>query len=395
LSGVPTNLLKAGGITLLIVLAVIGGVFVLLVGYVGWKQRTFARQEDTRDLGTRIEAMAATYLASRPRAALVIGVHQRGRDWVGGFGTVDAGVDTREPDGNTIFEIGSITKVFTGIALADAVNRGVVKLDDPLATLLPEGVNLESEQARQITLKQMATHSAGVPRLPADFWEQAKEHEENPYAAYTTAELFASLPGVKLNRTPGSGYEYSNYGTALLGQALAVKQAGPYPDLLQRLILDPLAMTDTTLVVRDEDQARFVGGYSPKGEATSNWDFDAFAPAGGLRSTANDLLKFIRASLNPGDDPLGRALKLSLQVHSDASRQPVGLGWHQLGTIEELTVWWHNGGTGGYVSYLGIDPAHQTGVIVLANYGDALAGKFDVDKIGVNILTLAAKVSFK
>jgi CubicO group peptidase (beta-lactamase class C family) len=141
--------------------------------------------------------------------------------------------------------------------------------------------------------------------------------------------------------------------------------------------------------------ARFVGGFSPQGETTANWDFEAFAPAGGLRSTANDLLKFIRAALDPGDDPLGRALALSLQIHGDVSLQKIGLGWHRMDTIEDLTVWWHNGGTGGYVSFLGIDPTHQTGVIVLANYGDALAGKFEVDKIGVNILTLAAKVSLE
>jgi serine-type D-Ala-D-Ala carboxypeptidase/endopeptidase len=387
--------LKIGLITLLIVVVAILGVFLLLVAYVGWKQRQFTKLEDTRDLPVRIEKMAGTYLASRPRAALVVGVHQRGRDWVGGFGTVDSTAAGRKPDGDTIFEIGSITKVFTGIALADAVNRGVVQLDDPLASLLPAEVQLEGEQTRRITLKQLATHSAGVPRLPANFWEQAKDNEENPYAAYTTAQLFASLAEVKLKRTPGSGYEYSNYGTALLGQALAARQSEPYADLLQKLILDPLAMTDTSPVVPEAKRARLVSGYSPKGEATANWDFDAFAPAGGLRSTANDLLKFIRAALNPGDDALGRALKLSLQVHSEVSLERVGLGWHQLGTIEKLTVWWHNGGTGGYVSYLGIDPEHQTGVIVLANHGDAMAGKYDVDKIGVNLLTLAAKVSLE
>lgn len=387
--------LLVGLVTLLIVVAAVFGVVTLRVVYVNWKQRQFAKLEDTRDLTARIETMAGTYLASRPRAALVVGVQQRGRNWVGGFSTVESTAAGRKPEGDTIFEIGSITKVFTGIALADAVNREVVQLDDPLASLLPAEVKLEGEQIRRITLKQLATHSAGVSRLPADFWEQAKENEANPYAAYTTAELFASLPGVQLKRTPGSGYEYSNYGTALLGQALAVKQRVPYADLLQKLILDPLGMTDTALIVPEAKRARFVGGYSPRGEATANWDFDAFAPAGGLRSTVNDLLKFIRAALNPGDDALGRALKLSLQVHSEASLERVGLGWHQLGTIEELTVWWHNGGTGGYVSYLGLDPEHQTGVIVLANHGDAMAGKYDVDKIGVNILTLAAKVSLE
>ncbi len=389
------QLLKAGGITLLVVLAVIGGVFALLVGYVSWKQRQFARLDDTRDLTTRIETMAGTYLASRPRAALVIGVHQRGQTWVGGFGTTNPGTANTRPDGNTIFEIGSITKVFTGIALADAVNRSVVKLEDSVASLLPAGYTLDEGDRRQIALKQLSTHSSGLPRLPADFWVQAKGSEVNPYAGYTPDELFASLKDVKLNRPPGEGYDYSNYGTATLGQLLAAKLGETYSNLLQRLILDPLAMTDTSLTLSNDRKGRLAEGNSPQGEPTTSWDFDAFAPAGGLRSTSNDMLKFIRAALNPGDDPLGKALKLSLQIHSDVSLQKIGLGWHQMGTLEDLTVWWHNGGTGGYVSYLGIDPTHQTGVIVLANYGDALAGKFDVDKIGVNILTLAAKVSLK
>ncbi len=389
------QLLKAGGITLLIVFAVIGGVFALLVGYVSWKQRQFARLDDTRDLTTRIETMAGTYLASRPRAALVIGVHQRGQTWIGGFGTTNPGTANTRPDGNTIFEIGSITKVFTGIALADAVNRSVVKLEDPVASLLPAGYTMDEGDRRQITLKHLSTHSSGMPRLPADFWQQAKGSEANPYAGYTPDELFASLKDVKLESAPGTSYKYSNYCTATLGQLLAAKQGETYSNLLQRLILDPLAMTDTSLALSDDRKGRLAEGNTPQGEAAASWDFDAFAPAGGLRSTANDMLKFIRAALNPADDSLGKALKLSLLVHSDASLQKVGLGWHQLGTMEDLTVWWHNGGTGGYVSYLGIDPLHQTGVIVLANYGDALAGKFDVDKIGVNILTLAAKVSLE
>ena len=168
------NLIKVGGITLLIVIGTLAGVFALMVGYVSWKQRKFATQDDTRDLTARIEAMAGTYLGSRPRAALVIGVCQRGQNWVGGFGTAESGGANRKPDGDTIFEIGSITKVFTGIALADAANRGIVKLDDPLVALLPDGSQPDDTQVRQITLKQLATHSSGVPRLPADFWEQAK-----------------------------------------------------------------------------------------------------------------------------------------------------------------------------------------------------------------------------
>jgi CubicO group peptidase (beta-lactamase class C family) len=119
------------------------------------------------------------------------------------------------------------------------------------------------------------------------------------------------------------------------------------------------------------------------------------APTGALKSTANDMLRFIRLNLNPDDSMIGPALKNALSVHDDSDSDKMGLGWHRQQTVEGVIIWWHNGGTGGYASVLAIDPLHQTGVVVLSNHGDAMAGRFDVDKIGMNLLRLAAKVSLK
>lgn len=388
------NALKFGGITFGLVILALILVFSGLVGWVSWRQRQFENQEDTRDLPDRAATMAATYLKKRPRAALVIGLFNRGETWVGGFGAFARDGNSITPNGDSIYEIGSITKVFTGIALADLAERGVVEVIDPVGKHMA-GLDLPEDGRGNITLKQLATHRSGLPRLPKNFWDVVGDHRDNPYANYSLENLFADFKSVKLNHPPGSHADYSNYGTALLGQVLALAAASDYELLVEERILQPLELSETMFVVSEEDHARLIGGFTPSGEPTSSWDFDAMSPAGGLKSTANDMLKFIRANLNPDGTSIGAPLKLALSEHASSNLDRMGLGWHWQETVEELGVWWHNGGTGGYASFLGIDPANQTGVIVLSNHGDAMAGLFDVDKIGMNLLRLAAKVSLK
>jgi CubicO group peptidase (beta-lactamase class C family) len=133
---------------------------------------------------------------------------------------------------------------------------------------------------------------------------------------------------------------------------------------------------------------RLIAGHTPGGAPAANWDFDVLAPAGALRSTADDMLRFIRANLattGGGEDALAGALATALEVQTPAGISPMGLGWHRL-DLAGRAVWWHNGGTGGYASFLAIDPAARTGVVVLANYGDAMAGSFAVDEIGMAVL---------
>ena len=145
-------------------------------------------------------------------------------------------------DGNTVFEMGSISKVFTGALLADMVARGEVKLDDPIAKYLPQTVKVPSRNGRQITLLDLATQSSGLPRLPsnmrpADF--------SNPYADYSVQQLYEFLSGYSLTRDPGQRYEYSNLGVGLLGHVLALRAGKSYEEILKERILDPLGMNDT------------------------------------------------------------------------------------------------------------------------------------------------------
>lgn len=282
----------------------------------------------------------------------------------------------RPLDGKTVFEIGSISKVFTSLILADMVRRGEVALDDPVATYLPPTVKVPARSGRQITLLDLATQSSGLPRMPANF---APKDPANPYADYTTAELYAFLSSYELPRDPGARYEYSNLGFAVLGGALAQRAGKSWEALVQERIIGPLGLRDTRVSLPASMRSRLAAGHAD-GKPAANWDLGAFAPAGALRSTADDMLRFIAAAMDSAG-PLAadfRATEQSRRVITPG-RLEIGLGWHIL-RIDGRTVVWHNGGTGGYHAFAGFEPATGRGVVLLANSTD------DIDDIGVHLL---------
>ena len=288
-----------------------------------------------------------------------------------------------EPDGRTriiavgvaadrVFEIGSITKVFTASVLADMAGRGEVRLEDPVATLLPATVTMPSRNGRQITLLDLATQTSGLPRLPGNL---APRDSSNPYADYTVQQLYTFLSGYSLPRDAGATYEYSNLGLGLLGHALALKAGMSYEELVRRRILVPLGMRETAITLTPELRARLAPGHDAGGQPVPNWDLPTLAGAGALRSTARDMLIFLAANIDSTRTPLSPTLR---QTHA-ARRGIVGLGWHSL-SRPAATIVWHNGGTGGYRSYTGFDPARRIGVVVLSNVNRS------VDDIGVHLL---------
>ena len=295
---------------------------------------------------------------------IVVSVLERGkpaRTFTAGVSGV-AGVPL---DANTVFEIGSITKAFTGALLADMVARGEVKLDDPIAKYLPKTVRVPSRNGKQIKLVDLATQSSGLPRLPGNL---RPADATNPYADYSVAQLYEFLSGYALERDPGEKYEYSNLGVGLLGHVLSLRAGKSYEQLLRERILDPLGMADTRIELTPSMKARMAQGFDAQGTPRHTWDFPALAGAGALRSTANDMLKFLAANLDSASAPLGRVLTAARTPMHDADRpgNSVGLGWHIV-DVYGTTVTWHNGGTGGYRSFIGIDGVRHRGVIVLTN----------------------------
>ena len=329
-----------------------------------------------------IRAILQDRVATKRAVGIVAGVLDHGQKKLFTAGT--SGAPGVALDGNTVFEIGSITKVFTASLLADMAARGEVKLDDPVGKYLPSTVRMPSRNGRQITLLDLATQSSGLPRMPSNF---KPRDQNNPYSDYTVAEMYAFLSGYELTRDIGAQYEYSNLGVGLLGHALALRAGKSYEALLTERILKPLGMNDTRIILDDAGKARLARGHTATGAPTANWDLQTLAGAGALRSTANDLFKFLAANLDSASKPLGPVLATTRSARRDLDAQmKIGLNWHILTAFQRPLIW-HNGGTGGYRSFIGLDPERQRGVVVLSNQSVA------PDDIGVHLLEVRAPIT--
>ncbi|HEX9792549.1 MAG TPA: serine hydrolase [Planctomycetota bacterium] len=330
--------------------------------------------QDAKQLA-QIDAQAQALLDSELAVGFSVGVVQDGKRWTRGYGRVAPGA-VGAPDRDTIYEIGSITKVFTGILLADTIGRGLVASDDPVRKFLPAGVEFPVFEKQHIRLLDLTTHASGLPRMPPDF---APADPTNPFADYDEAKLLASLGKVQLARAPAAEYEYSNLAVGLLGFVLTkVTKSTDYEALVVERVLAPMGMENTRAHLTDAMRARLAPPVDAGGRERANWDLDALAGAGALRSSVADMLTFAARNLEPGDDALGAALRLAQQTHREAPGSPtLGFGWHKSDGGKTL---WHNGGTGGYHAFLALDPARRIGVVVLAN---TTAGEIDAFGSGI------------
>jgi len=283
-------------------------------------------------------------------------------------------------DADTVFEIGSVTKVFTSLLLADAVRRGEVALTDPVSKYLPPNVKVSERGGKKITLVDLATHTSGLPNMPTNFHPK---DPGNPFADYTEAQLYELLSSVALTRDIGSQYEYSNLGAGLLGLALARRAGTDYETLVRTRILEPLGMKSTAITLSKSMKEHLTPGHDGALHQVANWDIPTLAGAGALRSTANDLLTFLAANIGIDKSPLAPSMAAMI-----AARRPtgtpnleIGLGWH-IWTRNGHEIIWHNGGTGGYRTWIGFDPKSRTGVVVLSN----TTTNAGVDDIGLHLL---------
>ncbi|MFZ6001513.1 MAG: serine hydrolase [Bacteroidota bacterium] len=284
---------------------------------------------------------------------------------------------TKEPVNEySVFEIGSISKVFTGILLADRVLKGDMKLDDPLQKYLPEGVKSPVRNGASIQLVNMSNHTSSLPRMPGNF---TPANPANPFADYTEKQMWDYLNGYELTRDIGSQYEYSNYAQGILGHVLASQKKTTYEKLMVDLIADPLKMNDTRITLTPRMKTNLAFGHSA-GAQVENWDIPTLAGAGAIRSTAVDMVTFISANMGKTKTKLFPAMQLSHQnTRPEGSTPMVALGWHKVIT-PDVEVIWHNGGTGGYRTFAGFTKAGDKGVVVLSN------SDVSIDDIGFHLL---------
>lgn len=285
------------------------------------------------------------------------------------YGKKDKTAGAKNVDENTLYEIGSITKSFTGILLALAVERCEVRLDDPISKHLPNNIKTPSRSGKEITLLDLITHSSGLPSLPTNF---VIKNMDNPYADYTVAQLYEFLSTYQLTRDIGAQYAYSNVGMGLVGHILSLKAGMSYEDLVKTRILKPLKMNDTTITLSPALKAKMSQGFDDGGEPTSNWDLPTLAGAGALRSNAKDMAKFMAANAGLTKSKLFPAFAESHKFRRAAGgTMKIALAWHIFPTSEGNEVVWHNGGTGGFRTFSGFLAGKKKAIVVLSNTAES------------------------
>jgi serine-type D-Ala-D-Ala carboxypeptidase/endopeptidase len=312
---------------------------------------------------TEIREILAKRIDQQKQAVgIVVGIIEPTGRRIIAHGNMAAG-DPRTLDADTIFEIGSVTKVFTSIVLADMVNRSEVALDDPAAKYLPVNVTMPERSGKSITLHDLSTHSSGLPRIPTNL---KPKDPRNPYADYTAEDLYQFLSSYTLPRDPGSELEYSNLGAGLLGHLLASSAGTDFETLIRTHITQPLHMPDTAIQLSSSMQQRMATGHNFNLEPAANWDLPSLAGAGALRSSANDMLTLLEAFLGYNDSPLAPAMKATQEVRRPLGKANLGLAWF-LFPMDGMEIAMHDGGTGGFCSFVGFDPKAGVGVVVLCN----------------------------
>jgi CubicO group peptidase (beta-lactamase class C family) len=336
----------------------LGGLALSLRPAFGWAQTSpeqdvAAILKERVDVGRETLGVVAAFLDADRRSVTV-------------YGQSDS-PNNRPLDGDTVFEIGSITKVFTALLFADMVLRGEVAPDDPAAKFLPASVKMPEFEGAPITLLDLATYTSGLPRMPSNF---APKDPKNPYIDYAAERLYDYLSNHKLGFKPGKHYEYANLGFGLLGHILELRGGRSYEELVVSRICTPLGMDDTRITLSSSMQQRLARGHNMGLAPVANWDFSVLAGAGALRSTANDLLKFLRMCLEPGDGPVAAAQKLALaERRPRADQRDVASGWFVASRFGDELVW-KDGGTGGYATFIGYSTKTRRNCILLSNAAD-------------------------
>lgn len=291
--------------------------------------------------------------------------------------------DTIKPIENQdkIFEIGSITKVFTSTVLASLVEDKKIKLTNEINSYYPFGF----KDNIKIRFENLANHTSGLPRLPQNL---DLSNETNPYKNYGQSKIDEYLKSLlKLENTPSKKYTYSNLGAGLLGYTLGISQKTSLQELLQRRIFDKYKMTNSFTSSQNLNN-KLVKGLNTKGEFVSNWDFDVLFGGGGILSTTEDLAKFAIAQFNPKNKELVLTRQPTFDINENMR---IGLGWHLLKSESGKDLIWHNGGTGGYTSSMVLNIEDKTALIILSNVSAFNPKMENIDEICFELINKTEK----
>lgn len=327
------------------------------------------------DQDKKMDEIIQRFMFESQAVGLSIGVLKDGKTFFYNYGETVKG-NKQLPTSKNLYEIGSVTKTFTGILLAKAVNEGKIKLSDPVNMYLPKDAAWLVSGNDTARIVHLSNHTSGILPLPDNF---DMTNMDNPYKDYDETKLLAYLKTAQLQRRPGEKFEYCNLGVGMLGYILAGIYKMPFEAMVRNFIASKAGMQDTREFIRQQDSALVVQGYNDAVQKQGPWDFKVLTAAGGLRSNTSDMLKYAGLNLNCSDTALQKAITLSHQVTYDADKQKIGLNWF----VQNWgwgDVYFHGGATGGYRSFLAVNPVTKNAVVILCNTF------VNVDEAGVAIL---------
>jgi CubicO group peptidase (beta-lactamase class C family) len=322
-----------------------------------------------------VDSIAKIHILNTKNVGLSIGIIQDGKTYYYHYGETKK-ESSNLPTNNTIYEIGSVSKTFTGYLLAQAIADKKISLDiDIRKYLVQKYPNLEFE-GNPILIKHLISHTSTLPRLPEDLDKQPNYDQENPYANYSKEMISSYLKKFVMKSKPGMKQEYSNFGVALLGIILENIYKKPYKLLLKTYITSPFKMNNTCENLTKFQKINFATGYNDKGLETKHWDLVNFVAAGGIKSTIEDMTIYLQQNI----DELNPNIKLSHEITFQDEKNTAEYAWVIQKMKSGNTLIWHNGGTYGFTSFCGFIKEKKCGVVVLNNSGNS------VDNIAISIL---------
>ncbi|MGC2382911.1 MAG: serine hydrolase domain-containing protein [Nitrososphaeraceae archaeon] len=343
-----------------------------------------------KEIPAQVKNFILNQIVNKSKAAIVVGFVDPNGTRIFSFGNMSKAHNIPVNE-NTLFDIGSITKTFTTLLLADMVDRGIVKLTDPIEKYLPTSVKVPEFKGHKITLEDLATHTSGLPFLPSNIWVSNKVGVIN--SNYTTNQLYTAISNFTLTREPGSKFQYSDLGLGLLGHVLSLKAGVPYEQLIKDRILNVLGMNDTKITLSQDDiKNRFPVGHHNGKEINTPIIAAVIEGAGAFRSTASDLLKYVSANLGVLHTKLDAAIQLQHLIrHPGINANPmnyaeyVALGWRVLTNFGTETLA-HTGSINGWDAFVGFTPTKHIGVVLLCSCDSR---DVDMSSLGFVLLHLA------
>ena len=337
---------------------------------------------DNGNLEATLDTEVRKLTHRHPSHGMVVGIYKDGKSFIKGYGFLSN--DNKTPPGpRTIFQLASVSKLFTAATLQVLCDEGVARMDATLGEVIGGTLTL-SPAAQQVTLEQLATHTSGFPKVPKTWIRKVtklvgrKNLLKNPYSYLELKDVFDYLQTSDGKREPGR-FKYSNFGMGLLGHVMEMMTKNNLDSVVSEKLLTSLGMHSTAIALTPEMERQLAPGHAASGELNPIWTFGALGGAGAFNSNASDMMKFIQANID-GSSPIIHSLK---RTHKKRFDGHTGIGWLQPTFLDRFlgnrSIIWHNGLVGGYASYISVDTKNKTGLVLLSNKA------IDVTMLGIMV----------